>query len=798
MPAKVSRRLVYLWVFMIFCGLLAASADAAGLEPEINGIAKRGDSLYLATSFTNQFILERGNAAGQWEPVEPFTDLSAAESAWFRAVMVDQQPEVVDEAVVFTPGEVADGKDAPPAADGAWTLIHQVGPDGAGVYGPWLRTEAAASAVMGDEMPAAPVSGPAVIWISTNGGSAWWQLNSNGVRTANGIINTSNMPPASWIFGGAADINNDGRPELFWCPTNQVMKTWFLDENLQYSSNVTMYGSECPKDYQYRASGPTRDDGINNLYYQDIDFGYIDSWVMNPDGTLRVANPTYATSIERSWQLRCAGDVSGDGRVELFFHKTNGQSGVWFMDTNGFSIAYRAVCPTRTPSGWELRGCGDVSGDGRVELFWQRTNGATAVWFMDTNGAFVTGRAITSVAVPNGWTLRQVLDVNNDGRVELLWQNVSGATAIWFMNTNGVKTSSRLMNATAISPEWIMRGAHVLPPITAEDGGFDPLPAADDMPAVPGNVPTVIWIATNGASAWWQLNTGGVRTANGIINTSNMPPDSWIFGGAADINNDGRPELFWCPTNQVMKTWFLDENLQYSSNVTMYGSECPKDYQYRASGPTRDDGINNLYYQDIDFGYIDSWVMNPDGTLRVANPTYATSIERSWQLRCAGDVSGDGRVELFFQNTNTGASQVWFMDTNGQQTAMLPITASPIPSGWTLRGAGDCSGDGRVELFWQRTNGQTAVWFMNTNGAWVTGRSIYSGLMPSGWTLRQVLDVNGDGRVELLWQRTNGQTGIWFLDTNGVRTAGWAMNANISPMWIMRGASISPPNAPPY
>jgi hypothetical protein len=134
--------------------------------------------------------------------------------------MVDQQPEVVDEAVVFTPGEVADGKDAPPAAAGAWTLIHQVGPDGAGVYGPWLRTEAAASAVMGDEMPAAPVSGPAVIWISTNGARLGGRTTAMACARPTDYQSTSQYAAPSRNLRRGRDINNDAARTVL-CPTNQ-------------------------------------------------------------------------------------------------------------------------------------------------------------------------------------------------------------------------------------------------------------------------------------------------------------------------------------------------------------------------------------------------------------------------------------------------------------------------------------------------------------------------------------------------------------------------------------------------
>ena len=453
---------------------LAAYPGLAGeAAPELDiQLCVQSNNLYLATSFTNQFLLERRGADLKWQRVGLFTDTDNTAMEWFRTVRLDGTPSRLDDSIVFTPGELPENSGAAlPAAAGPWTLIRKgLGGDDS-VYGPLLQRESPASPteiVLGIPWSAQA----AVFWSSTNGESAFWGLNTNGVRSTNGVVSTNLMPydsSAHWRLAGAADITGDGRAELFWVSTNHTPQTWFLDSSNQVVSTSTTYGANIPLEYILATVGKgsvgstNADDAYDDLFFQDLRYGYVDTWHMNTDGRLRTAVPTYADSIDTNWRLRCCGDVTGDGRVELFFQNTNTHATeTWLLDPNGQQTAMNPMYPS-IAAGWTMRCAGDATGDGRAEIFWQKSDGATCVWFLNTNGYATSSRRIYTKNISKGWTMKAATDVDADGRVELLWQHTNGSTAIWFLNTNGTLRSSRAMNSSAVSAKWAIRAVYSAP-----------------------------------------------------------------------------------------------------------------------------------------------------------------------------------------------------------------------------------------------------------------------------------------------------------------------------------------------
>jgi len=103
---------------------------------------------------------------------------------------------------------------------------------------------------------------------------------------------------------------------------------------------------------------------------------------------------------------------------------------------------------------------------------------------------------------------------------------------------------------------------------------------------------------------------------------------------------------------------------------------------------------------------------------------------------------------------------------NAQSIDLAAGGADPI---W--RGPGDTNRDGRADIVWQhKTEGWVGVWSLD--GARVINTQYLSinKLTDLNWTIVGVRDINGDRHADLLWQRTDGTLGTWYL--NGAQVIG--------------------------
>ena len=153
-----------------------------------------------------------------------------------------------------------------------------------------------------------------------------------------------------------------------------------------------------------------------------------------------------------TWHAVAAGNFNGDGRAGILFFNDDGlHAAIWEMNPNGPAIGPNGVftqqvnLPSTGSSTWKPVAVADFNGDGKDDIVWQNTNGTVAIWEMTGDGA-----GSTTAVKPNGqfnidgtqfvgptWHVVAARDFNNDGKAGLLWQNDSGAIALWENFTEG-------------------------------------------------------------------------------------------------------------------------------------------------------------------------------------------------------------------------------------------------------------------------------------------------------------------------------------------------------------------------
>jgi probable HAF family extracellular repeat protein len=161
--------------------------------------------------------------------------------------------------------------------------------------------------------------------------------------------------------------------------------------------------------------------------------------------------------------------------------------------------------------------------------------------------------------------------------------------------------------------------------------------------------------------------------------------------------------------------------------------------------------------------------INDGGRLVGAYPDATFHVHGFETLATPNDLNGDGTADVLWRNGNGGLAD-WSMNGASINGSGVTYQGNPITpdASWSIAGAADFNGDGKVDQLWRQSSGALAMWLMN--GSTVTSSTSItfqgSALVPdASWSVAGTGDFNADGSADLLWRQSSGTLAIW--DMNG-------------------------------
>jgi len=507
-------------------------------------------------------------------------------------------------------------------------------------------------------------------------------------------------------------------------------------------------------------SGPDGTDTLSNIEFLKFD-----------DQTIAAPAPPAVTTPY---------DYNGDGRSDILWHNTvTGANEQWQM--NGATISNDASLPLVATS-WSVAGVGDFGGDGKSDLLWHNNvTGADEMWQM--NGlSIATDTSLPAVAV--SWSVAKIGDFNGDGKSDILWHNtVTGANEMWQMNGSTITTDSSL---PLVSTNWVLAGT----------GDFNGDGKSD-----------ILWHNNvTGANEMWLMNGSTITTDSSLPAVAN----GWSLGGIGDFNGDGKSDILWRnPVTGAVEMWQMNgatiandsslpavatswsvaetgdfggdgkADILWHNNITganemwqMSGSTISTDSSLpavasgwmaadstvpHAANDFNGDGKSDILWHNTVTGANEMWQMNGS---TISNDSSLPAVATGWATVQTGDFNSDGKSDILWRNTSTGAVEMWQM--NGS-TISNDFSLPAVATGWSVVQTGDFNGDGKSDILWHNTTtGANEMWQMN-GSAIATDYSLPA--VATAWTLAGIGDFNGDGRSDILWH--NGATGaveMWQMN----------------------------------
>jgi hypothetical protein len=191
---------------------------------------------------------------------------------------------------------------------------------------------------------------------------------------------------SEWHIAGIGDFNGDGKSDILWTSTSGNADVWSMD------------GAQLLSDH------PVED------------------------------NQGVLGQMGSDWHVVTTGDFDGDGKSDILWENTSGNTDVWSMDgsqlLNGHLVADKQGVLAKMGSEWHVAGDGNFDGDKTADLVWVDTNNNVQIWDMD-------GSQISQIVNPDahqsaGWELKGVGDFTGSGaKDDLLWLRSDGAAQVW-------------------------------------------------------------------------------------------------------------------------------------------------------------------------------------------------------------------------------------------------------------------------------------------------------------------------------------------------------------------------------
>ena len=251
-----------------------------------------------------------------------------------------------------------------------------------------------------------------------------------------------------------------------------------------------------------------------------------------------------------------------------------------------------------------------------------------------------------------------------------------------------------------------------------------------------------------------------------------------------DLNRDGWPDLLW--HNQLSGSLYASflvngaatsgSYLQPDHVLRQPDHVLTRNWEVRGLADLDGDTHTDLLWQDARTGALAASLMNATQMLRLVSISRIglpapRSVPRGprrreiWQVRGLADIDGDGRNDAIWHHPQSGELFVWFMNGTTPRTGAA-FGSGPLPAAeWQPRGFADFNGDGHVDVLWQkRGTGDLYISFMN--GTTAVGGAYTTPARPSGprWQIVRVSDLNEDGKPDLVWQhQTTGELYAWYM-----------------------------------
>ncbi len=514
--------------------------------------------------------------------------------------------------------------------------------------------------------------------------------------------------------------------------------------------DINSSGSSWPKDFLYA-------DGI--LYFtatRSTNEG-AELWKLDIDPAAPAApfadQATVRDSGTNASQCAIIADINGDGSMDVVAANPGDDSITWYSGPSPWSTEGTISNPDFT-SGVNDVVALDVDSDGRLDLVSANVDATFSGIFMHRNLDNGTTWNSSEIIDPGSCYVVRVADFDNDGVVEYVY---STATQVFYRDPQ-------------------------VPPADYTGAASD-LAVADINRD--GTLDFVIADKTNDKLVFAYYN--GLGLTDRQIATLASEPTS-VFTG--DINRDGDVDICAAFGNNI--TWYANINSGSNFSAVTVTTSAGQPQKVRGADVDSDGDLDIVAALAEDNGVF--WYENTDGDGTFGLPQLLTSDATNAACVAAGDLDGDGDIDVVSASPDDD-KVAWYENKTIHGSALFETQSPEVTnnaSGVNAVYAADIDGDGDQDILSSSEGDDKIAWYENTDGAGSFGSQQVISTSADRARSVYAADIDGDGDLDVLSASYSDDKIAWYANTNGAGTFGseQVISTSADVAWCVHAADL--------
>ena len=271
-----------------------------------------------------------------------------------------------------------------------------------------------------------------ILWRNDDGTFEVWQSQA-GASYATGGLNFG-VVSSSWTVQLTADFSGLGKADILWQDSAGDTQLWLSNTGLGYTGFTYVNLGNIATNWSIQGVGDFNGDGKADILWHDT-AGDTELWLSNSGSGFTGFSAQTLGTVPTAWSIQGVGDFTGEGKADILWRDTAGDTELWLSNPgSGFTgFGYQGLGAVQAT--WSIEGVGDFTGQGKSDILWRNTAGELSLWTSNSGSGF-TGFTYHDLGyVPTNWTIQEIGDFNGDGKADILWRDAAGDVELWLSHS---------------------------------------------------------------------------------------------------------------------------------------------------------------------------------------------------------------------------------------------------------------------------------------------------------------------------------------------------------------------------